>query len=178
MKCAAIGLVFGAAVVVCPHLALAQPPAAPAMSDADLGRQRAGVATPFGFDIGFGAQVRTYVDGTLALESRLTWTKDGALIEHTSGPSAPGLAAMSGGPWTTVVSGAAGGSTTVLHDLSPDRIGSLVLNTASNRTIRQETNITLTLPQLPDLQRQMAAERTASMLQGAVSAALTAQTGK
>jgi hypothetical protein len=45
-----------------------------------------------------------------------------------------------------------------------DRIASLIINTADNRTIRQETDVTLVLPQLADLQQRIAADRLSSML--------------
>jgi len=53
-----------------------------------------------------------------------------------------------------------------------DRIASLVINTADNRTIRQETDITLVLPQLVDIQQRIAADRLASALQASVGLAL------
>lgn len=148
--------------------ALAQEPAAPApepLTEASLEASRGGLATPLGVDIGFGASVRTYVDGTLALETRLTWTAEGARTERTFeseaaralNPQGPGGDARRP---TLVAPGAS-----VIHDLTENRIASVVLNTGSDRVIRQETDVALHLPQLPDLQHRIAAERLAQSLQ-------------
>lgn len=139
------------------------------LSDAELARQRGGFMTPLGLDIGFGATVKTFVDGQLALETRLTWTDRGPLTER-SGALAQGAAASDAG-WTATLAGR-GGETRILQDLSNGRIASVVTNTANDRDIRQETEITLTLPQLPALQQQFAAARTALSLHDAATTAL------
>jgi len=169
----AAAAVFLAAV---PTLASAEPavPSPAALSDDELDEQRGGLRTPLGIDIGFGASVRTFVDGTLALETRLTWTEDGLRSEQVVNA----LGSITGGPVTigtfnsSVNSVPGGGATAVIHDLSMDRIASLVINTADNRTIRQETDITLVLPQLVDIQQRIAADRLASALQASVGLAL------
>ena len=51
------------------------------------------------------------------------------------------------------------GGTVVLHDLGDGRIGSVVLNTADNRNIRQETVINLDIPQLQNLQQDYAGQK-------------------
>jgi hypothetical protein len=136
------------------------------LSDDELDGQRGGLQTPLGFDIGFGASVKTFVDGTLALETRISWTSTGPQSEQVvnqlgSIPGAPvRLGALSDGALNSL----AGGATTVIHDLTMDRIASLIINTADNRTIRQQTDITLVLPQLADLQQRVAADRLSSML--------------
>ncbi|HEY2358220.1 MAG TPA: hypothetical protein VGH86_12285, partial [Phenylobacterium sp.] len=58
------------------------------------------------------------------------------------------------------------------HDLSDRLIASVVLNTASGRTIRQDTDVTLVIPQLASLQKQMAVARTAASLTSAAGFAL------
>ena len=153
-------------------LAAASPAStANALSDQELAAQRGGILTPTGLDIGFAANVRTYVDGALALETRLTWTDKGPVTETTgalAGATATGLP----GSWSVALPGVSGGSTQVLQDLSTGRIASVIVNSASNRNIRQETDITLTLPHLQEIQRGFAASRSVSNLQGALSLAL------
>ena len=144
----------------------AQPAQAPRLTEAELAAQRGGILTPNGFEVGFGATVRTFVDGKLALESRLTWTDQGARTERITGDA--GGAALGPGFWTGVIAGANGGETRVLHDFNAGRIASVVINTANNRVIRQETDIQLVLPQLPQLQADIAAARMASNLQAAL----------
>ena len=141
------------------------------LPDVELHELRGGIATPLGFDIGFAASIRTFVDGTLALETRLVWAPDGLQTQSLPGTPQPGV--ILGGGSAPVVGPAAGGATRILHDLMENRVASVVINTASNRTIRQETDITLRLPQLPQMQQQMAFDRMASTLQSAVGAALS-----
>ena len=126
--------------------------------------------TPIGLDIGFAAQVRTYVDGQLALETKLAWTDQGPQIQR-SGDLAATTAQGLGAGWSAVLPGAEGGQTQILQDLSQGRIASVIVNSASNRDIRQQTDITLTLPQLAQLQQQVAAARFAANLQAAMALA-------
>ena len=53
----------------------------------------------------------------------------------------------------------------VIHDLAAGRIASVLMNTASDRSFRQETDVTFHLPQLPELQQQIATERLGQALQ-------------
>lgn len=150
--------------------ALAVPPAAwadPAgpLPDHQLGEARGGVLTPFGYEIGFGATVRTYVDGSLALETRLTWTEGGVVVE--------GDPAVGGPTQAMFLPAALGGGTEIRHDLSADRIASVIINTANDRTLRQQTDVVLVVPQLADLQARALAGRTAEGLQQAVGLALS-----
>jgi hypothetical protein len=134
-------------------LMLAAAPAwAQPMSEAALDEHRGGLMTPTGMEIGFGAAIRTIVDGRLALETQLNWTDQGAQSVQSGG-----------GTWTELPS-PTGGATRVMHDLTDNRIASVVINTANDRVIRQETDITLHLPQLAEFQQQIAAERVATML--------------
>lgn len=142
------------------------------LSDAELDTLRGGIQTPLGLDIGFGATVRTFVNGQLALETRLTWTDAGPVTSETRAD----LSSITGGPVFVgrlgeAVASTPGGATTILHDLADGRIASVIINTADNRTIRQETSITLTLPQLADLQSRIAGAQLSNAIQSAVSAA-------
>jgi len=148
-----------------------------AMSDAELGDMRGGILTPLGLEIGFGAEVRTYVDGQLALQTRLTWTDQGAVTERLGDL---GDVTATGAPpdgWTAVLAGD-GGATQVLHDLTDGRIASVVVNTANGREIRQNTDIRLSIPQLAELQGQLFAERLNASIQNAVGLALADRSGR
>lgn len=136
-----------------------------ALGEDALAETRGGLATPLGVDIGFGATVRTYVDGTLALETRLTWSAEGALAERTFESDAVRHLAPTGADRAVGAQVLVAPGTSVVHDLAQNRIASVVLNTASDRTIRQETDVSLHLPQLPDIQQRIAAERLSQSLQ-------------
>jgi len=150
----------------------------PPLSEAELAAERAGFITAGGLQIGFGANVRTYVDGRLALETQLTWTAQGAVTERIGDLSAVTAAGLPQGAGWSVLPSLTGGETRVLHDLQSGRIASVVLNSASDRSIRQDTNITLTIPQLAELQARLGAERIASTIQGAVGQALVDRVGR
>ena len=144
-----------------------------ALGNDDLDEQRGGLRTPLGLDVGFGASVRTFVDGALVLETRLTWTNGGPRSEQIVND----LGSITGSPVRIGTLGslatiAPGKATTVVHDLSMNRIANMVINTADNRTIRQETNVTLVLPQLLDIQQRLSADRLSSALQSSVGLAL------
>jgi hypothetical protein len=158
-------LLLNLAMFVLAGAARAEEPAAAAiepLDEAALADTRGGLQTHLGVDIGFGASVRTYVDGSLALETRLTWTADGPVSSRVFEGEAAAAAGAAGG-LSQPVDIAKG--VRVVHDLTENRIASVVLNTANDRTIRQETDVTLHLPQLPELQQRIAAERITQALQ-------------
>jgi hypothetical protein len=141
----------------------------------ELREQVGGLRTPTGIEFGLGAIITTYVDGHQALQSHLTWTDQG-VVETTDGAGALSGASGSG---INVGSTAPGlylpgenGGTVVLHDLGDGRISSVVLNTADNRDIRQETVINLDIPQLQQLQQDYAGQKFQMNLQDSVSRAL------
>jgi hypothetical protein len=146
---------------------------------------RGGLMTPWGQEIGFGAVVRTYVDGELALQSQLTWTPEGAQRTYEVGAPTADLATAAAAFGLKVDPGAEGllapgdhGATVVLHDLGAERIAGLILNNADNRTVRQSTDVTLNIPGLEAAQRDMAASAMDSTLQNALGQALTGAIGR
>lgn len=157
-------------------------PAAQALTTAELSAQTGGLRTPFGVDIGFGAVVKTYVDGNLALETQLTWTKQGAVQTTVSGMPDSDLAQQAAGGGIHLDGAAAtglflpgdNGGTAVLHNLDNGNVASFVFNTADNRNIRQDTAITLAIPGLDQLQKDFAGQQTAARLSDSVGRAMGA----
>ncbi len=150
----------------------------PPLSAEELDAQVGGFRTPGGLEIGFGAVVSTYVDGQLALQTRLTWTDHGP--ETTTTTTASGSAdAASGGihiaglPGMGVYLPGTNGGTAVMHDLTDTHIGSLIFNTADNRDIRTDTTITLDIPNLDQMQRDITSQQIDMRLQDMVGRALT-----
>lgn len=139
--------------------------------DAQLADQRGGLRTPDGLEFGFGAVVRTFVDGALALQTEVTWTDQGP-VEQTRAVGAEGPASASTSGWQGLVLPGDGGSTTVLHQLDGDGVRNVILNTANNRGLRQETEVTLNVPALAELQRDAVAAQMNLRLDEAVAAAL------
>jgi hypothetical protein len=60
----------------------------------------------------------------------------------------------------------------VLHDLGDRRVAGLVLNNANNRNIRQDTEITLDMPELQAMQQEFNIQALSARLQDSVSQAL------
>ena len=69
------------------------------------------------------------------------------------------------------IPGATGGSTQVYANLSNNQIQSIILNSASNQTISQNTNVNLTIYNLPQWQQQLAQHALSSQLVHEVLAA-------
>lgn len=149
------------------------------LGEDELASVRGGLAIPLGLDIDFGAVVRTYVDGALALESKLNWTKGGPQTEVSTpaearlidNAAAAGLSAPAG-DWTGVVVPGDGGETMVLQDVTADRIANLVVNTANNREVRQDITVDLGIADLEQMQADFAGQQLQLRLQDAIGSAL------
>ena len=154
--------------------AAAQAPPEAVLSAADLDQERAGLRTSDGLDIGFGAVVRTAVDGGVVLETTMKWTEGGIArtVSRPGGGDAGPAGSSRPGAGERVVLPGDNGTTEVIHNLSPDSIANLVVNTASNRTIVQETGIELMIPGFERMQQDFAGQRLALRLQDAVGLAL------
>lgn len=157
-----------------------------ALSNSDLATVRGGYFSVGGLNFDFGATVRTYVDGTLALESTLTWTPGGAQVTSASAtgadlPQITTIAGVTGLSFPSsvaraVIRGSTGGDTVVLQQLGPSQISSVVLNTADNRNIRQDTDITLVLPAFSAMQHDFALRSLNSAFSDQMTAALRSST--
>jgi len=128
------------------------------LSDGELDEMRGGFLVADGITVGLGAVVRTHVNGQLALETRLTWTPQGPQVDRTVGEgvvpaSAAGAhqAALAAGLDLSGLASQDGayvtqdGATAFVHTLGGS-FQNILLNTADGLELRQETEITLTLP--------------------------------
>lgn len=163
-----------------PAAALAAEPPPQPMAAQELDGLRAGILLPNGFEVGLGALVSTYVDGQLALQTRFTLTEQGMAqtieagqltADLTANAAAKGLN-LGAGATGLLVNGVEGGATAVLHDVGAGYIANLVINNAMNRDIRQNTEITLNIPELDALQAQYAAQAQVMALQSSMANAL------
>ncbi|WEK58119.1 MAG: hypothetical protein P0Y52_00855 [Candidatus Brevundimonas phytovorans] len=145
------------------------------MSDEDLGDMRGGFLTAGGISFDFGAVVRTYVNGQLALETRLTWTPTGPVTEQVTGslpgwtPLTPGqiggldLSGLSPGSSGLVLSDA-NGTTALVHNVLNGQLQNLVVNAADNRDIRQDMQVMLALPNFDTMQQDFSVARLGSQI--------------
>lgn len=148
----------------------AQQAASQPLSMDELEGLRGGYVTVDGVTFDFGANVRTYVSGELALETRLGMTPDGLTTEVT----------QSGQPGVTYLPGGAGleirdatGVTTVSNGLLSGQLRSVITNTGNDRDVRQNVDVQLTLPGFDMIQRNIDVARLASSLNAEVGLALS-----
>lgn len=143
--------------------ALADGPLGPPLPPPELDAVRGGFVTPSGLVFEFGAVVRTSVDGRLALESTVSLSDTGKAAVTTAS-----LGELTGG--RLVIPGV-NGETTLVHDVTGQALRNVVLNTADNRHISQETTVTLVLPNFDTIQRSIAVESMALRLADDMAAA-------
>lgn len=144
---------------------------------------RGGYMTAAGVRFDFGASVRTYVDGTLALESRLTWTDEGPKTTHAGNAVLDpatldqlGLAGLSDG--RGVVIQGDGGAAALIHALDGQGLRGIIVNSADGMDLRQEIEIDLTLPDLDAIQGAAGIDRLGAQInQDMTAAALRASGG-
>jgi hypothetical protein len=129
---------------------------APALPDADLDDSRGGFTILGGQELSFSAVMRSYVDGRLVLESRLLVGDEGR-VQSSTGSGEP-LAASTidalAAEGLTLGSIVEGGAVYVSDDrrtvfvqrATDGQIANFLVNTASQRDLRQETALTLNLP--------------------------------
>lgn len=130
-------------------------PTAP-LADPELSLMRGG------FDIGglsfsFGATLNTLIDGQLALQTVVTYQPGGVTTVVTPGAGVapvvgdPGLAQLAGrgitvAPGSTPLYATADGATALLQGLTQQGLVNATLNTAANRTVSSNTDLTLVIP--------------------------------
>lgn len=144
---------------------------------AELAGVRGGFVSAGGFTFSFAATLTTLVDGELALQSTMRLDGDGLQTTAFQGgiagsvplQAAPEFSELAG---EGIVLPGIAGSTAVIQAVSSDALRNIVVNTASDRAISQMTAITITLPELPEIQQAVANSRLYSALGDALDTAL------
>ena len=146
------------------------------IADSGLAEMRGGYFLANGAEFDFGASIETLVNGQLALQSTLQWTPQGAVIQQFAGPNAQSttipnaeinsvLSALNAAIATNGVTiKAASGTTEVVANLTAGQIQNLLVNTASNQTITQNTAVRLTIYNFSAWQQQVAQQMIGSQL--------------
>jgi hypothetical protein len=120
--------------------------------DVELAAQRGGFEWQ-GMQINFGADVRTYLDGELVLQTIVNWTDHAETSQFVSGVLTPAAAdqlvagVLGTGAITMRVGDASvflanGGQTALIHQVDGP-VQNILINTASNTAIRQEVDAQL-----------------------------------
>lgn len=107
--------------------------AATPLADEEMADMRGGYISAAGIAFDFAADMKTFVDGELALQTSLN-SVDG-IIGANQQLTLPG------------------GMTTILHRMDDGQLSNILINSDDNRNFRQELNVTLTLPGFADMQR-------------------------
>lgn len=139
------------------------------MQDEEMTGLRGGVDIP-GIHINFGAIVTTFVNNMPVLTTVLTVTDAGAIVQDTLGGlgqsidemtpearDALGLGNLDGA--SGVVISDADGVTALVHNVTEGALQNIIINNASGRDLRQEIDVTLTLPGFAAMQDSLTAER-------------------
>lgn len=132
--------------------------AAPVLSDAELDQIHAGFNDSNGQSISLGAVMKSYVDGSLVLQSTMTVNASGITTTQILGSNAqplsvPELSQPALAQFGAVIAGP-GGATSFVHRLSDEGMTNMVVNTANGRNIVQSTAVTVAIPNLQLLEQQ------------------------
>jgi hypothetical protein len=151
------------------------------VSDAELADQRGGF-TLAGMEIRLGAEMRTYLNGDLALMTVVNWGPDGITSSQTASDalSAAGLDALQAGfagsgsfalkMGDTPVYLANNGQTALLQR-ADSAIQNVLINTASNISVTQQTEATLDLSGYQGFQTDILSSRLSDALGSSIGAA-------
>jgi len=155
-----------------------------ALSDEQLAEQRGGFNIA-GLEVNFGAEIRTYLEGELVLQTNINWRgNEGTRTEFVSDAlSAPDAAQIEAGVLTgphksfsmagQKVFLANGGQTALLHR-TDGAIQNILLNTANNVTAHQQVDAVLDLSDTDGFLQGVADARVGDALLGAISQGLLA----
>jgi hypothetical protein len=125
------------------------------VGDDELSQSRGGFFTVDGIEFDFGANVQTLVNGQLALQTNVQWTPAGASVQQVSGNitnsisiPASQLTALFGSTGGVVSANGVqitspSGSIEVAANVTGGQVQNLVVNSASNQAITQNTAVTL-----------------------------------
>jgi hypothetical protein len=149
------------------------------VAEAELEDARGGFLSAGGVSFNFGAVVKTFADGQLALSTQLNWTDQGPMAAHSvteayAGPNqAAALAALAlgsiDGGQAVVINN---GQTAIIHRIDSGTVQNLILNAAADQVFAQTIDITLTLPGFDATQQQIGLDLLGLRLNSEINAAL------
>lgn len=139
------------------------------MADAEMDGLRGGFEIN-GIEIGFGAVITSYMNGAPVLTTQLTWTDAGAIVEQTMANvgqrledltpeqrEALGVNGLEGAGGIVIDDEA--GVTALVHNVAEGALQNIIINSATGRDLKQDIDVTLTLPGFDAIQDSLVLER-------------------
>ena len=164
-----------------------------ALSDDELSGLRGGFITTNGFTFGFGVVIRSYIDDRLALQTQLTWTPTGPVTQQVRG-DVPGVTDLANAMTSLLnsgidlrgISGTSGGvalvdgdgATALIHNVTSGQLQNLIVNSANNRNLRQDMELTLYLPDLAAMQSASSAQQRVTQMTYDLNTSLIGSLGR
>ena len=157
------------------------------MDDSELADQRGGFAVE-GMNVTLGADIRTYLNGDLALHTVVNWTDTGAHATQTAsavltqaGARDLAAGALAGGRMSMTMGGStvylANEGQTALVQRTDGGIQNMVFNTANNQTISQHVDATLNLQGYDAFRADIVSGRLSESLGSALGGAMIGAAG-
>jgi hypothetical protein len=157
------------------------------VADEDLAGERGGFRWQ-GVDVQFGAEMRSYLNNQLVLQTNVTWTSAGAsMTREVSGALSPVDAAqlqagiLNGSGLNMRVGDEevflANGGQTAFIQRSDGALQNVIINTANNVEIRQEVDAQLDLGNFQPFQTELISQRIATSLADMVQLGTTSTLG-
>lgn len=158
------------------------------VADEELARERGGFRWQ-GVDVQFGAEVRSYLNNTLVMQTNVSWTSTGAAMSRVvSGALSPLSAAqlqagmLNGGGLNMRVGKdevfLANGGQTAFIQRTDGALQNIIVNTASNVDIRQEVDAQLDLGNFQPFQAELISQRIGTSLSDMIQLTTTTSLGK
>lgn len=144
------------------------------LNEAEMRELRGGVRLPNGVEVNFAATVSTYANDALALRTELTLTSAGLEMHQTVGDLAVPLQSLSpeqraslglidiGDSGVVILDDT--GVTALVQNIGAEGLQNIVFNTGSGRALRQDIDVTITLPGFVEIQRAIGQEIVAARL--------------
>ena len=140
------------------------------MDDSEMSDMRGGLRVAPGLDVEFGAVITTYANDDPVLQTHLTWTDTGAMVDQTYGslgtpieslPSSAlailGIEGMQGAGGVVILD--SDGVTALMHNVTNGALQNIIINNANGRDLRQEIDVTLALPNFEAVQERYSLQR-------------------
>jgi hypothetical protein len=156
------------------------------IEETEMADLRGGFKLPSGPEVNFGAVVSTYSGGMLAMQTELTVTDVGAIVEQSMGELGRALSSLTdeeaeqlgvaGLGENGVVIADEQGVTALVQNFAEGGLQNIIFNTASGRDLRQHIDVTIELPDYAAFERAMSNELVGLRLSNDLGDALVAQT--